>query len=139
MGHGLYERLQATHRYYQPCQHPGPEGWAVTDTRPRATCREQPWATSSYVTTAITYWVTRPGGLGVGPTRVVVNGNPRTAPDAYLRLPAPGLRTDGPVRPENRHLAEAKVANWKLLKGAAAHRVRGGEGVDAEQEARAGC
>ena len=77
--------------------------------------------------------------IGVGPTRVVVNGNPRTAPDAYLRLPAPGLRTDGPVRPENRHLAEAKVANWKLLKGAAAHRVRGGEGVDAEQVARAGC
>ena len=102
MGHGLYERLQATHRYYQPCQHPGPEGWAVTDTRPRATCREQPWATSSYVTTAITYWVTRPGGLGVGPTRVVVNGNPRTAPDAYLRLPAPGLRTDGPSN-ENRY------------------------------------
>ena len=77
--------------------------------------------------------------IGVGPTRVVVNGNPRTAPDAYLRLPAPGLRTDGPVRPENRHLAEAKVANWKLPKGAAAHRVRGGEGVDAEQVARAGC
>jgi hypothetical protein len=115
-GMAMHTCLQATHRISQPCQHPGPEGWVVHVTQPWATCHEQPRATSGYNTTAITYWVRRPGGLGIGPTHVVVNGNPWTVPDANLRLPAPGLRTDGPVRPRKSALeVQAEAAKRKVM------------------------
>ena len=111
--------LQATHRVSQPCQHPGSEEWVVRVTRPRATCHEQPWATSERLRhdchQSPTYWVRHPRGLEIAPPHVVVNGNPWTVPDANLRLPAPGLRTDGPVRPRTSALGvQAEAADWKI-------------------------